>query len=799
MNEGSKLSYSSNGTGVSLTTKYGNINFTTEEFSYYQNLYRVIDCNNEGLISLFNIHLYILLIRSNVSQIVLEKALEIILSSSLSTSPRSSFTLNSSNTPYVLVPNIFKPSPPLNEGFRPSVDLVGETLQQSSSVKASSSNAHSQSSGKKKKDKNGKLNKSQQLETSSLLTSSSSAPLTHSSEDVSPFAVSFLNSAQPTTVNFIDISNNISRPSNNGSSSSTDSRLNFYQWLALCKLIAFYQENHQIPSEKIFKNLHTADNSNGHVVDEGIVDHHLRHRQNPSSSLFPHQRSVVASSFSSNEVSNFVDFALGSVPFSSFVSSSRFHPEGRHHHHQKEFDLGSFYLLFDVKIAGYQSYGEESNNQHTKYRLISHYQLINDSPLIMENGKLSIFNEKSLGNDKIHEEVTSEIQHLNRRKASSSKIKEHDDVLHSLTLNGMSGETKKKDRSDSITSSGSSTSSAASASASSPTNNTILGDHLDSQVVIVERRYTEFEIFSHILHKCYKSFILPPLPLKTWSFSLSSLGLPHTSSSKDEMLLNQRKIEFQMFLDDLTSHPSLNKCIELEIFLTASVNGFKSFIEVYNHIENGHYLLSSVSSSSSAGASSSSSFYPSSTSSSTKDGYNSSYNNSNVTSENSNKSDYSSSAPTGAVGKFLSDSTTAITNGASSLINTAKSFDLVQNLWGNLSKKVNNLSTMNPFNNGSNGMLGSHSHHHSMSPALSHLLHNSPEDLLLFDKTRHFLECVKNTRKAFEKLLNAEEGRIHEINKLSQCFKSVSEFVFFFFVSFFVLTLPVFLLIFLDK
>lgn len=96
----------------------------------------------------------------------------------------------------------------------------------------------------------------------------------------------------------------------------------------------------------------------------------------------------------------------------------------------------------------------------------------------------------------------------------------------------------------------------------------------------VERRYSEFETFATILQKNYKSIVLPPLPLKTWSFL----------SPQSEATAHQRAVEFQMFLNDLTSHPVLRYSYELKAFLQTSTQGYKSFVELYSHINEGKFV-----------------------------------------------------------------------------------------------------------------------------------------------------------------------------------------------------------------
>ncbi len=97
--------------------------------------------------------------------------------------------------------------------------------------------------------------------------------------------------------------------------------------------------------------------------------------------------------------------------------------------------------------------------------------------------------------------------------------------------------------------------------------------------VVVERRYSDFESFSGIIHRNYKGVVVPPLPPKNWAFPLS------TTPADSPSLLNQRQRELQLFLNDVVSHPVLRYCYELTAFLEASTAGFKCFLELYSHVQ----------------------------------------------------------------------------------------------------------------------------------------------------------------------------------------------------------------------
>ncbi len=75
-----RLSFSANGSGVTLHTKYGGLVFSAEEFSYYQSIFKVADNTNRGNLLIGGIQLNMLLIRSDIHWINIEKAIKITMS-----------------------------------------------------------------------------------------------------------------------------------------------------------------------------------------------------------------------------------------------------------------------------------------------------------------------------------------------------------------------------------------------------------------------------------------------------------------------------------------------------------------------------------------------------------------------------------------------------------------------------------------------------------------------------------------------------------------------------------------------
>lgn len=524
MSEESKITFSSNGSGVHLKTLHGTLNFTTEEFSYYQNLYRIIDFSNEGNVSTTSFFLYLLLIRSNISHEVLDKLFTVVCgeSPSILGSKRPATKISTANDE-VATPAVGK-------------DNAGK-------------DSHSHSKGKNKNKNKNKASEATQV---------------HSSTN----------------------------HSENESSIPSREKLSFPQWLMLCKMIAYCQETNRQPSEKLFKSLHVT-----------------------------------------NIKLTLVDFSLGKIP--------------------PIFSLGEFYIHFSSNLLGWQVYGEDFSHQHVKYRISSRCALFQSLPFQVVADQLSL-------------------QHI---------------ALSDSSSNG------------------------------SQDSRGSLGD--DSFTILVERRYSEFEAFCHIMLKFYKGFVIPPLPMKSW-----------TSSNTAERLLKQRSIEFQMFLDDLTSHPQLQRSFELICFLICSTNGFKSFVDLYHHIIDLNAAAAMASNPQSNG--------------SVKNG----------------------------MAKMFQDSTTLLANGANSLITTAKSLEFVNSLWGNITKTVNQITS--PLVSTSPPQL-----YHPLPPAhhapFQHLLHYSHEETLHFSRTCHFLDHVNTAAKAYEKLLHSEEGRMHELQKLASTLKTTSE------------------------
>lgn len=86
-----RLSFSANGSGVALHTKYGGLNFTADEFNHYQSLFKVADNNNLGKLLLGGTQLNQLLIRTDIQWKFIEKAIMVVKSENDSELPGIQF------------------------------------------------------------------------------------------------------------------------------------------------------------------------------------------------------------------------------------------------------------------------------------------------------------------------------------------------------------------------------------------------------------------------------------------------------------------------------------------------------------------------------------------------------------------------------------------------------------------------------------------------------------------------------------------------------------------------------------
>lgn len=74
-----RLSFSSNGSGVTLHTKFGNLNFNTNEYSYYEALFKIADHHNDGALFIGSSSMVTLLMRTEISWKAIIQAVQIVL------------------------------------------------------------------------------------------------------------------------------------------------------------------------------------------------------------------------------------------------------------------------------------------------------------------------------------------------------------------------------------------------------------------------------------------------------------------------------------------------------------------------------------------------------------------------------------------------------------------------------------------------------------------------------------------------------------------------------------------------
>lgn len=96
--EENRVSFSSNGSGVSLHTKFSNVHFSTEEYTYYESLFKIADHHNDGALSIHSSSVITLLLRTEIPWkdiLAAVKLVSEVLPSTSSTPPSSSPTFAS--------------------------------------------------------------------------------------------------------------------------------------------------------------------------------------------------------------------------------------------------------------------------------------------------------------------------------------------------------------------------------------------------------------------------------------------------------------------------------------------------------------------------------------------------------------------------------------------------------------------------------------------------------------------------------------------------------------------------------
>eukprot|EP01040_Poterioochromonas_malhamensis_P022264 gene22264-27039_t len=107
-----RVSFSSNGSGVTLRTKFGDVHFSTEEYTYYESLFKIADVQNDGFLTPTTSNVVTLLLRTDIPWKDVLQAIKLVLdvlpsnsATPLSSSPNnpsiilsSSSSLSSSST-----------------------------------------------------------------------------------------------------------------------------------------------------------------------------------------------------------------------------------------------------------------------------------------------------------------------------------------------------------------------------------------------------------------------------------------------------------------------------------------------------------------------------------------------------------------------------------------------------------------------------------------------------------------------------------------------------------------------------
>lgn len=159
----------------------------------------------------------------------------------------------------------------------------------------------------------------------------------------------------------------------------------------------------------------------------------------------------------------------------------------------------------------------------------------------------------------------------------------------------------------------------------------------------IERRYSEFEVLVHILQRHHMGFVIPPLPIKSWPF--------FSTETQHEM----RRIELQLFLNDITKHPVLKYSFELKSFLESSSQGYKEFRELYAHLN-----IDGVNGFGAGGAAETNS--------------------------------------AGTFSKLISDGAAAVVTGANAVVANHRSLEVIQSIWGYVTQTVSSLISPHTLN-----------------------------------------------------------------------------------------------------
>eukprot|EP00041_Stephanoeca_diplocostata_P013898 m.248501 g.248501 ORF g.248501 m.248501 type:complete len:429 (-) comp19506_c0_seq4:2542-3828(-) len=82
------------------------------------------------------------------------------------------------------------------------------------------------------------------------------------------------------------------------------------------------------------------------------------------------------------------------------------------------------------------------------------------------------------------------------------------------------------------------------------------------EILVVWRRYSDFELLRQYLVATVPSAVVPPIPEKTINFKLSKMG----ADKFDPLFLNKRQVAFHRFLRRCFQHETVNRAVILEQF-----------------------------------------------------------------------------------------------------------------------------------------------------------------------------------------------------------------------------------------
>eukprot|EP01033_Poteriospumella_lacustris_P013213 gene13213-9463_t len=300
--------------------------------------------------------------------------------------------------------------------------------------------------------------------------------------------------------------------------------------------------------------------------------------------------------------------------------------------------------------------------------------------------------------------------------------------------------------------------------------------------VLVERRYSEFEQLAQTLRKQFPQYVVPPLPKKesplysmfvapslfapfsapsstsaqsnpmapasttangSGSSALTAgLAAPAASSppSTADHVARRRQVALQLFLQAVCAHPVLRHAFAVGVFLEASTNGLRAFVDLSQHIVEGKLVFSSKNGRSSG----------------SKDGASADRDAAEKTEDERGQSQ---------VLQMLSNSASLV----SSWSQQAMQSDVVQQWWGSVSKSLTSLLPAGGATGGGDGFFtgGANGGVHP---------HYVPVEQLTQSGLR-ILEGIEQASKSMERWHGSESALADERGKICEGIKQMSDSV----------------------